>query len=188
MIWSDQDIIGGLTRGQIKIEGMEHGAIQPASVDVRLGAVFFKFKFTDDDYLDHVIDVRQPVANMMERVVHEEYIDLPPHGFMIGMTMERVSLSDRVVARVEGKSSLGRIGLTVHSTAGFIDPGNQDLNITLELFNQTHLPIRLYPGMWIAQLAFQDTKSPCAIPYGPKRGSRYYGDHEPVPSKVAEKL
>jgi dCTP deaminase len=130
-----------------------------------------------------IIDPRQSVAPLMQRFECEEVI-IYPGQFILGSTIERVTLSSHVVSRIEGKSSLGRLGLTVHSTAGFIDPGNTDLSVTLELFNQSPHPIRLYKGMWICQLSFQWTDSPCDVSYGVQRKSRYYGDHEPVPSKI----
>lgn len=181
-MWSDHDIKHGLAMGHIKIDPLDEKAIQPASVDFRLGNIFYKFKMSLPEL--SVIDPREGCAHLMTRYESAEQTLIYPGQFLLGSTIERVSLSNHVVSRIEGKSSLGRLGLTVHSTAGFIDPGNTDLSLTLELFNQSPYPIVLYVGMWICQLSFQWTDSPCDIPYGPHRGSRYFGDHEPVPSKV----
>lgn len=182
-MWSDRDIKLGLERGKIKIDPFDESQIQPASVDLRLGNVFYWFKENVGAY----IDPRKSVTDLMQRYEVKEsgFLLLNSGCFMLGSTKERITLGNNVVSRIEGKSSLGRLGLTVHSTAGFIDPGNTDLSLTLELFNQSPLPIKLYVGMWICQLSFQYTDSPCIVPYGPKRNSRYYGDHEPVPSKIS---
>lgn len=179
-MWSDNDIKRALNDGHIKIDPFEEKSVQPASVDFRLGDVFYEYEETNTH---RVIDPRKDNSWLMNRLCGDE-INLGPGQFMLGSTIERVTLSNSVVSRIEGKSSLGRLGLTVHSTAGFIDPGNTDLSITLELFNQSPFPIRLYKGMYICQLSFQWTDSPCAVPYGPLRNSRYFGDHEPVPSKI----
>jgi dCTP deaminase len=180
-MWSDNDIRRELKNGSITIEPFDEQSVQPASVDFRLGGIFYEFNPYHEKNV--VIDTRKNNLHLMRRFESTE-IEIMPGKFILGSTIERISLSNNVVSRIEGKSSLGRLGLTVHSTAGFIDPGNQDLSITLELFNQSPHPIRLYKGMWICQLSFQWTDSPCLIPYGVKRGSRYFGDHEPVPSKV----
>ena len=195
MIWSDYDIKRSIEKQDITIEPYDPHLVQPASYDLRLGNIFWIF----DESLNNLnnlkvefphIDPRKDIKELMLRreVVNGAFY-LFPQKFALGMTMEKLSLSDKVVARIEGKSSIGRMGLTVHSTAGFIDPGNQDLNITLELFNQSPLPIKLYPGMKICQLAFQYLLTPCDVPYGhPSRKSRYFANNEPVPSKVNENL
>lgn len=191
MIWSDRDLLRELRSGErAKIEPFDEKAVQPASIDLRLGNVFWLYKerptsrFVLDPEDLPVIDVTQSAKDLMFRVVKVQSIVLNPQNFILGSTQERVSLGNDVVARIEGKSSLGRLGLTIHSTAGFIDPGNQNLSLTLELFNMSPLPIRLHVGMWICQLAFQDLRTPCEVPYGPARNSRYFGDAEPVPSLV----
>jgi dCTP deaminase len=183
MIWSDVDIERELTSGiRARIKPFDKANIQPASIDLRLGNVFWGYDVTWGAYARKpIIDVRKPTKDLMYRFEREETL-LYPQCFLLGSTKERISLGNDVIARIEGKSSLGRIGLTIHSTAGFIDPGNTDLSLTVELFNQGPYPILLRAGMFICQVAFQDTKTPCAIPYGPARKSRYFGDHEPVPS------
>lgn len=191
-IWSDTDIIAGINKGDISISPFDSAALQPASVDLRLGSIFYRFVETSLVGSPLDIDPKRETSRIMDRVFvcpqHDEYLLLPSQGFILGATVEKVSLGNNVVGRIEGKSSLARLGLSVHSTGGFIDPGNRDLNITLEICNHSPLPIRLYPGMWIAQIAFQYTLSECTNPYGPHRGSRYYADSEPVPSRIAEKL
>lgn len=185
MIWSDFDIKKGLKEGSIKIDPWEEQALQPASVDLRLGEVFYRFR----DHLPHpILDTKESVRDHMIRFEEKYSLVVLPQQFLLGSTKEKISLDDKTVARIEGKSSLARMGITVHSTGGFIDPGNKDLCITLEIVNHSPLPIRLHTGMWIAQVAFESLVTPCERPYGPERGSRYYADSEPVPSRVNEDL
>jgi dCTP deaminase len=191
MIWSDVDIKRGLAEGEIFIDPSDEKAIQPASVDVRLGNCFFRFCCLSpigSERCDQLIDPRKDVLRLMEKF-YGPVIILLPGEFLLGVTVERVRLTNTVVARVEGKSSLGRLGLSIHSTAGFIDPGF-DGYITLEITNHSSLPIRLYAGMWIAQIAFEDLKTPCSRPYGKERGSRYWDSTlpEPVVSRVEKNL
>jgi dCTP deaminase len=199
-IWSDTDIIAGINKRDIAISPFDSAAVQPASVDLRLGRVFYEFSgkllWLCENGNQVYIDPKLPVDGMMNRVTampdlgeqSEEYVIIPSQGFLLGATVEKISLGNNVVGHIEGKSSLARLGLSVHSTGGFIDPGNRDLNITLEICNHSPLPIRLYPGMWIAQIAFEYTLSECTRPYGPERGSRYYADGDPVPSRINENL
>lgn len=188
MIWSDRDILNGVKSGDIAIEPFKEHAVQPASLDITLGNVFYQFKRRNRLSRlwrrPDVLDPRQPVIGLMKRIVTFEIL-LPPQGFLLGVTQEKVSLNEDVVARVEGKSSLGRLGLSVHTTAGFIDPGFSGY-ITMELSNQSPFSIRLYEGMWIGQLAFCLTQTTCIAPYGKKRGSRYTDQltAEPVMSRT----
>lgn len=186
-MWSDVNIQEGLAKGLIKIEPWTKESLQPASVDVRLGNVFYRFQ---DNLFLQTMDVRD--TNFREKMLRFEAkngsVEIYPQQLLLGSVQEKVSLSNCVVARIEGKSSLARLGLTIHATGGFIDPGNQNLNITLEIVNHSPMKIRLHVGMWIAQLAFSSLDTPCEKPYGPEIGSRYYADSEPVPSRVGEKL
>ncbi len=181
MILSDHDIKKSLESKQIGIEPLFPNAIQPASVDVHLGADFLIFKPTS-----HIaIDTKKPTDDMMEAVsINEErQFILHPGQFALGMTYETVSLGNDIVGHLDGKSSLGRIGLIVHATAGYIDPGNT-LKITLELHNVADLPIVLYYKMPIGQMTFIRLSSPADVPYGEsKLGSKYYGATKPQASQ-----
>ena len=185
MILSDGTIRRLLAEGRIAIEPMDLTLVQPASVDVRLGDRFLVFRrHTTTD-----IDPWQTNDNLMEPVTVPEgqpFI-LHPGEFVLGTTHERLTLPDDVVARIEGKSSLGRLGLLIHATAGFIDPGWTNGQITLELSNVAPLPIRLWPGMKIAQLSFIQMDAPAERPYGhPELGSKYQGQSGPVASKYRD--
>ena len=185
MILSDRTIRKLLDEGRIVIDPLEEAHIQPASVDVRLGDTFLAFRrHTTAD-----IDPWQVNDGLMERVTVEEgkpFI-LHPGEFVLGTTLERLTLPDDVVARIEGKSSLGRLGLLIHATAGFVDPGWTNGQITLELSNVAPLPIRLWPGMKIAQLSFMQMDQAAERPYGhPGLGSKYQGQSGPVASRYRE--
>lgn len=188
---SDGDIRGALSTGDIRIEPEPSpDAIQPASVDLRLGSEFAMWKDLQAKLSLKLVadpaDPKDPGWPEMEKVEAKEYLELPTGIFVLGTTLERVSLGPRVAARVEGRSTLGRLGLVVHATAGFIDPGFEG-NITLELFNMGAFPIRLRPGMSICQLAFDWLETPARAPYGSGlRASKYQGQSGvklPVPRK-----
>jgi dCTP deaminase len=185
MILSDGTIRRLLAEGRIVIDPLEENHVQPASVDVRLDDSFLVFqRHTTTD-----IDPWQTNDTLMERVEVPEgqpFI-LHPGEFVLGTTLERLTLPDDVVARIEGKSSLGRLGLLIHATAGFVDPGWANGQITLELSNVAPLPIRLWPGMKIAQLSFMQMDAPAERPYGhPALGSKYQGQSGPVASRYRE--
>src|SRR4051794_15103381 len=153
--------------------------VQPSSVDVRVDSSFRVFHNNRYAY----IDVREPMTDLTELVVVEDgrpFI-LHPGEFVLGQTLERVALPDDMVARLEGKSSLGRLGLLIHSTAGYVDPG-WDGFLTLELSNVANLPITLYPGMKIGQISFFRLTSPAETPYG-SAGNKYQGQRGPTPSR-----
>jgi len=179
MILSDRDIKKSIDEGKIKIEPLFDKAIQPASVDLHLGSKFLIFRNTEHAF----IDVREPIADLMEEV--EISTDKPfvihPGEFALGVTVERVTIPVDMVGRLEGKSSLGRIGIIIHATAGFIDPGNT-LKPTLELHNIGNLPVKLYFNMPIAQIAFMPLSSPAENPYG--QGRKYFGADVPEASKM----
>jgi dCTP deaminase len=181
MILSDKDIKAALASQHIKIEPLFPESIQPASVDVHLGADFLVFK--NNNFV--CIDPKDPVDQMMEEVVISEdrQFILHPGEFALGMTYETVSVPEDMVLQLNGKSSLGRIGLIVHATAGYVDPGNT-LKITLELHNLANLPVKLYYKMPIAQVAFVKLSSPVDTPYG-KDGlnSKYFGAVKPQASQ-----
>lgn len=180
MILSDRDIKKELKRGRITIEPLFPNAIQPASVDLHLGPHFLVFK-TDRHTC---IDPKEPLEHMMEEVtidMDKQFI-IHPGQFALGMAYEVTGVADDLVARLEGKSSLGRIGLIIHATAGYLDPGNK-LKMTLELHNIANLPIKLYYKMPIAQMSFSPLSSKADSPYGSKKlGSKYYGNMKPKAS------
>lgn len=182
MILSDRDIREYLEKGKISVDPMMDGAIQPASVDLRLNNEFMVFKHTSHAY----IDVREPVEDFMQKVVIDD--DRPfilhPGEFALGLTYETIGVDDATVARLEGKSSLGRLGIIVHATAGYIDPGNK-LKITLELHNIGSLPVMLRYMMPIAQVAFTPLRTPAEKPYGADGlNSKYYGAQEVMGSQM----
>lgn len=182
MILSDGTIRRLLAEGRIAIEPTEESFIQPASVDVRLDNTFLAFR----RHMTTDIDPWQVTEELMERVVVEDGkpFVLHPGEFALGTTLERLTLPNDIVARIEGKSSLGRLGLLIHATAGFVDPGWSNGQITLELSNVAPLPIRLWPGMKIAQLSFMQMDAPAERPYGhPSLGSKYQGQSGPVASR-----
>jgi dCTP deaminase len=174
MILSDRDIKASLKSGRISVDPMFPNSLQPASIDLHLGADFLVFA-TDE----HVcIDPREPLDSMMQPVTIDEnrQFILHPGQFALGMTYEVVGVGNDMVGRLEGKSSLGRIGLIIHATAGYLDPGNK-LKMTLELSNISNLPVKLYYKMPIAQMSFTPLSSEAEHPYGQdKLGSKYYGN------------
>ncbi len=180
MVLSDRDIRAAIAEGRIGIDPFDPACVQPASVDIRLDDQFRVFRSTRHAY----IDLAAPLDDITELVaVDEAPFILHPGEFVLGSTRERIRLSDDLVSRVEGKSSLGRLGLLIHSTAGFIDPA-WDGHITLELSNVNTIPITLYPGMRIGQLSFFRLTSPAERPYGsPELGSSYQGQSGPTPSR-----
>ena len=184
MILSDREIRAELEAGRIVVDPLGEGAIQPASIDVRIDDSFRVFANHRHPY----IDVRAEQSDMTElvKVPDGEAFILHPGEFVLASTYERVALADDLVARIEGKSSLGRLGLLTHATAGFIDPG-WDGWLTLELSNVANLPIAIYPGMKIGQISFIRMTTPADVPYGSNAvGSKYQGQRGPRPSRYWE--
>jgi dCTP deaminase len=184
MILSDRTIRDELAAGRIVIDPLDESCIQPASVDLRLDHLFRVF-------LNHtmpVIDVKTDLSDLTRLVEIDDgdAFILHPGEFVLGSTAEQVTLPDDIVARIEGKSSLGRLGLLIHSTAGFIDAGFSG-HLTLELSNVANLPITLYPDMKIGQVSFLRMTTPADAPYGSARaGSKYQGQRGPTPSRYWE--
>jgi len=181
VVLSDKTIRTEIEAQRIEIEPYDQGLIQPSSIDVRVDRRFRVFHNARYPY----IDVRQPMEELTElvEVSGDEPFILHPGEFVLGQTLERVTLPDDLVARLEGKSSLGRLGLLIHSTAGFVDPGFSG-NLTLELSNVANLPITIYEGMPIGQLSFMRMDGAVEVPYGAKdKGSKYQGQGEPTPSR-----
>ena len=181
MVLSDRTIRDELARGRIRIDPFEESLLQPSSVDVRVDRYFRVFHNARYPY----IDVKQPQDELTElvEVDGDAPFILHPGEFVLGSTLERVALPEDLVGRLDGKSSLGRLGLLIHSTAGFIDPG-WDGHVTLELSNVANLPITIYHGMKIGQLSFVQLTEPAEAPYGSSGlGSKYQGQRGPTPSR-----
>ncbi len=181
MLLSDRDITAELDSGRIGLAPYEPQMIQPSSIDVRLDRYFRLFDNHKYPYIDPAED--QPDLTRLVDVDSDQPFILHPGEFALGSTYEQVTLPDDVAARLEGKSSLGRLGLLTHSTAGFIDPGFSG-HVTLELSNVATLPIKLWPGMKIGQLCFFRLSSPAEKPYGSAEySSRYQGQRGPTASR-----
>jgi dCTP deaminase len=181
MILSDVSIRKALAEGRIVIEPTSDDAIQPSSVDLRVDRLFRVFRNHTEPY----IDPKKPLEDLTElvEIPEGESFVLHPGEFVLGSTLERVALPDDLVARLEGKSSLGRLGLLIHSTAGFVDAG-WDGHLTLELSNVANLPIAIYPGMKIGQISFLQMTTPAEHPYGSDAPrSKYQGQRGPTPSR-----
>ncbi|MEA2065021.1 MAG: dCTP deaminase [Patescibacteria group bacterium] len=182
MILSDKDILKELKNGGVILNPFDKKNLQPASIDLHLDKKFLVF----DTSRNFVIDVKKPAENLMKKITINEdgYFILHPGEFALGVILEETGVSNRLVGRLEGKSSLGRLGIIIHTTAGYLDPGNS-LKMTLELFNAGSLPIKLYYKMPIAQMAFEYLSSPCEKIYGSKGlNSKYYKDEKPTASKM----
>lgn len=181
MLLSDRDILDQVHQGRVRLDPWEPAMVQPSSVDVRLDRYFRIFENHRYPVIDPAAD--QPELTRLVEPDGEDAFVLHPGEFVLGATYEQVSLPDDVAARLEGKSSLGRLGLLTHSTAGFIDPGFTG-HVTLELSNVATLPIKLYPGMKIGQLCFFRLSSAAEHPYGSRTyGSRYQGQRGPTASR-----
>ena len=179
---SDRDIKRYIADGAITLEPFDAELIQPASVDIKLDNNFRTFTNSRHP----VIPADNPPADLTQlvHVCDNEQFILHPGEFVLASTIEYLTLGDNIAARLEGKSSMGRIGLMIHSTAGFIDPGFEG-QITLELSNVARLPLALTPRMKIGQLSFIELSSPCEFPYGsPKLGSKYQHQQGPTPSRT----
>lgn len=184
MILSDRDLKAELESGRLVIDPLGKNAIQPSSIDLHVGHQFRIFANTRYPY----IDVRKPMEDLTELVEapNGEPFILHPGEFVLGTTMEKVAIPNHLVARLEGKSSLGRLGLLIHSTAGYVDPGFRG-HLTLELSNVANLPITIYPGMKIGQISLFQMSSPAQNPYGSGRlGSKYLDQVGPTPSRYWE--
>jgi dCTP deaminase len=186
VILSDRTVREQLAAGRIVVEPLDESLIQPSSIDVRMSNLFRVFR----NHTAGIIDVKRDMTSLTELIEMPEDGSEPfmlhPGEFALGSTMERIALPDDLVARIEGKSSLGRLGLLIHSTAGFIDAGF-DGHVTLELANVASLPITLYPGMKIGQVSFMRMTTPADKPYGKgATGSKYQGQRGPTPSRYFE--
>ena len=181
MVLSDQAIRRLIEAGRIGIDPYDAGLMQPSSLDVRVDRLFRVFRNSRYPFID--VKAEQEELTELVEVDGAEPFILHPGEFVLGSTLERVALPDDLVARLEGKSSLGRLGLLIHSTAGFIDPGF-DGHVTLELSNVANLPITIYHGMKIGQISFMQLSEATSTPYGASSlGSKYQGQRGPTPSR-----
>jgi dCTP deaminase len=181
VLLSDRDIKAEIDSGRVHLEPYDEAMVQPSSIDVRLDKYFRLFDNHKYPFIDPAED--QPDLTRLIEVQRGEPLILHPGEFVLGSTFEVVTMPDDLAARLEGKSSLGRLGLLTHSTAGFVDPGFSG-HVTLELSNVATLPIKLWPGMKVGQLCFIRLSSPTENPYGSaKYGSRYQGQRGPTASR-----
>ncbi|GAB06683.1 deoxycytidine triphosphate deaminase [Gordonia amarae NBRC 15530] len=182
VLLSDRDIRAELAEGRLAVEPFDEKLVQPSSIDVRLDSLFRVFNNTRYTHIDPA-QRQDELTTLVEPSEGEPFV-LHPGEFVLGSTLEVCTLPDYLAGRLEGKSSLGRLGLLTHSTAGFIDPGFSG-HITLELSNVANLPITLWPGMKIGQLCLLRLTSPAENPYGSAAvGSKYQGQRGPTPSKA----
>jgi len=181
VLLSDRDIRAEIDGGRVHLQPYDEAMVQPSSIDVRLDKYFRLFDNHKYPFIDPAED--QPDLTRLIEVERDEPFILHPGEFVLGSSFEVVTLPDDLAARLEGKSSLGRLGLMTHSTAGFVDPGFSG-HVTLELSNVATLPIKLWPGMKVGQLCFFRLSSPTENPYGSaKYGSRYQGQRGPTASR-----
>jgi dCTP deaminase len=186
MILSDKTIREELSAGRIVVEPLDDGCIQPSSIDLHVDAQFRVFRNSRYPFID--VKTEMPDLTEIVRVGADEPFILHPGEFVLGSTLERVALPNDLVARLEGKSSLGRLGLLIHSTAGYVDPG-WDGFLTLELSNVANLPITIYPRMKIGQISFFRLSTEADMPYGSgKAKSKYQGQRGPTASRFFEEF
>ncbi len=187
MILSDRDILGKINAGEIVITSPYENwkdQIHASSLDMRLGYFFKTYETNNLQILDPRHMAGTEITKLYTRENDEPFI-VHPGDFVLGVTLEKIKLPDDLVARVEGRSSLGRLGIVIHSTAGFIDAGFEG-TITLEISNMNRVPVALYPGMRVCQLAFENMTSPALVPYGKKACSKYQNQELPQESRVGD--
>jgi dCTP deaminase len=181
-VLSDGDLRRAIASGEIGVDPFNDEDIQPASIDLHLDKSFRVFRNNRYGFIDPSVD--QPGLTELEVVSGAEPFMLHPSEFVLGQTLERITVGSSLLGRLDGKSSIGRLGLLIHSTAGYVDPGWVG-NLTLELGNVASLPIALYPGMKIGQISFHRMSSPVERPYGSAAlHSRYQGQSEPTASAI----
>lgn len=184
MILSDRSIREEIAAGRIVVDPFEDGCVQPSSIDLHVDRQFRVFQNNRHPFID--VMKEQPDLTELVEVREGEPFILHPGEFVLGSTLERIALPDDLVARLEGKSSLGRLGLLIHSTAGYVDPG-WDGYLTLELSNVANLPITIYPGMKIGQISFFRLTTAADTPYG-AAGNKYQGQRGPTASKFFQEF
>jgi len=181
MLLCDHTIRQLIARGEIVIEPFDESLVGPSSIDLRLGNEFRVFERTRID----AIDPRKPIEELTKLIVikDDEAFVIHPGEFVLATTLEYIKLPNYIAARIEGRSSLARLGIVVHSTGGFVDAGFEG-QLTLEMSNLNQVPVKLYPGMRIAQLAFIIQDRPSEVPYGKRKTSKYYKQRGPTPSMI----
>ncbi len=188
MILSDRDIKARMAQGDIVVQSPDDdhfGNVGASSMDLRLGKYFKIYNHSKYAVLDPLNpESFKDVANLVEIDDEKSPFIVQPGEFVLGVTMEKIKIADDLVARVEGRSSLGRLGIIIHSTAGFVDAGFEG-TITLEITNINRMPVALYPGMRVCQLAFEQMSSPAEVPYQKKKTSKYQGQLYPEESRIA---
>lgn len=187
MVLSDRSIKEEIEAGRIIIKPFDPKCIQPASVDIHLGRKFLVFRHWA---FPHFIDLSKPLDGLVEakELREDEHFSIQPGTFVLGTTLEFIRLPADLMARLEGKSSLGRVGLLIHSTAGYVDPGWEG-HLTLELYNICSMPIHLRPGMKISQISFHRLTTPAERPYGtPSLRSKYKGQIDPTPTRYFQEF
>jgi len=188
MILSDRDIKDRIMKGDIVITSPDNdhlGNIGPSSLDLRLGRFFKIYNHASHAILDPMNpETFKDVVRMIEIEDEKKPFVVQPGEFVLGVTLEKIKIADNLVARVEGRSSLGRLGIIIHSTAGFVDAGFEG-TITLEITNINRMPVALYPGMRVCQLAFEQMTSSAEVPYQKKKSSKYQGQIFPEESRIA---
>ncbi len=171
-----------IERGEIEVKPFDKNLLSPSSLDIRLGKRFIFFKEPVSEM--EIIDVKKPVSERVYMEVDvDDFIIIKPRQFILGHTLEYIKLPAYISARLEGRSSIARLGIIIHSTGGFIDPGFEG-QITLEMTNINHYPIKIYPGMKIAQIAFEKLDYPAANPYNKRKTSKYIGQRGATLSKI----
>ncbi len=179
-VFSDTSILEAIDQGRVRIDPFDPEMVQPASIDIKLGGTFRVFR----NHTQSCIDPKMKSEGLTEEItVGEEGFVVHPGEFILGVSLEKITVGDDLVARLEGKSSLGRIGLLVHATAGYIDPGFSG-QVTLEISNIANLPIKLYPGMKIGQISFLTMTTVAAKPYGSNGVGKYQGQMGPTDSRI----
>lgn len=182
MTLSDRDILTEIKSGRLVIKPFKMDHLQPSSVDLLLGYEFKIFRNTRKPFLD----IKEPVYDYMEdlKIAKHDRIILHPGEFILGSSIEYIKIPNDLIGRLDGKSSLGRLGLVIHATAGFFDPGFEG-QATYEISNLSNMPIAIYGGIKIAQMSFHKLSSPVLNPYGTKKlNSKYKGQRGPTPSKM----
>jgi dCTP deaminase len=181
MVLSDKSIKERIRKKSLVIEPLDEGNVQPASVDLHLGNKFIIFS----NHTYEVFDVKKNIENTtLVEIEDDGFFIIHPDEFVLATTVEFVAIPDDLLGRLDGRSSVGRTGLIIHASAGFIDPGYEG-NITLHMFNFSKLPIKIYPHMRIAQMSFEEMTTPVEIPYGSKPGrNKYNGQRDPIPSQI----
>jgi len=181
MLLSDQTILELIRKREIILEPFSEELIGPSSIDLRLGNEFIVFERSKIA----VIDPKKPIEKYTREIIidNDDFFIIHPNEFILATTLEYIKLPDYISARIEGRSSIARLGIIVHSTGGFVDAGFEG-KLTLEMSNLNIVPIKLYPGMKIAQLAFMMQDKPSKIPYGKRKGSKYYKQDRPMPSRI----